>query len=90
MGMPAYTAIALPRSPGAKLPTTRLALAGCMRAAAAPCIVRQTTIEVAPVAHAHPALDAAKATMPITKAGTLPKVSAARPPSATRLARAST
>ena len=88
IGMPAYTAIALPRSPGAKLPTTRLALAGCMSAAAAPCSARHATIDSAPVANPQPTLAPVKASMPATNAGTLPKASAARPPSATRLASA--
>ena len=86
MGMPAYTAMALPRSPGAKLPTTRLALAGCISAPARPCTARQPTMPTTPVDTAHPTLAPVNANTPITNDGTLPSASAARPPSATVLA----
>ena len=86
MGMPAYTAMALPRSPGAKLPTTRLALAGCISAPARPCTARQPTMPTAPADKAQPTLAPANAMTPITNDGTLPSASAARPPSATVLA----
>ena len=90
MGIPAYTAMALPRSPGAKLFTTKLALAGCMMAAPRPCNTRAATSCAPLSASPHHTLANANKITPARKTGTRPNASAARPPTATKLASTNT
>ncbi len=87
--MPPYTAIALPRSPGAKLSVTMAALAGCMIAANTPWAILPVTSCHGSCATPHPIDASMNPIMPTMNALGLPMMSPMRPPSARQEAIAS-
>jgi hypothetical protein len=82
-------AITRPRSPSGNTASTIVADTGIISAAPAPCSARNPMIDVVSQATAQPAEARKNSVTPIWNARTLPSRSAARPPSATRAARAS-